>query len=48
MALILTVLKKWLFSGVKVFEQKDLAALAFPGDNVVQVCTGIYENHFAR
>jgi U3 small nucleolar RNA-associated protein 14 len=34
--------------GLKVFGQKDLAALAFPGDNVVQVCTGLYENHFAR
>lgn len=35
-------------NGFKVFEQRDLVALAFAGDNVVQVCTGLYENHFAR
>lgn len=35
-------------NGLKAFEQKDLVALAFAGDNVVQVCTGLHGNYFAR
>jgi U3 small nucleolar RNA-associated protein 14 len=35
-------------NGLKVFAQKDLVALAFAGDNVVQVNNGLHEKHFAR
>jgi len=35
-------------NSLKAFEQKDLVALAFAGDNVVQVCTKFHGNYFAK